>query len=66
MMQRTPHLFATQRAAVAALAAYVAAWSNYLNYEVVAVMGEGVAFTGYHVRAKSYTGDIVGYIAPAA
>lgn len=66
MIQRTPHLFANHREAVAALSAYVAAWSNDLNYEVVAQRGEGVAFTGYHVRAKSYTGDIVGYIAPAA
>ena len=78
MMQLTPHLFATQREAVAALnayvmawsnylnyeVAYVMAWSNYLNYEVAAVMGEDVAFTGYHVRVKSYDGDMIAYIAP--
>lgn len=65
MLQHEPHLFADHRAAVAALAAYVNAWSSYLNFEVVAQMGEGVAFTGYHVRALHRTGALVAYIAPA-
>lgn len=64
-MVKPPHTFGDIRDAVAALAAYVAEWSGYSQYEVRPVFAApDRAVIGYQVRVMDLDGFFLAYLAP--
>ena len=62
-----PHLFPDVRAAASALSAYLAEWSGYLQWSIDAVhSGRHVAYDGFTVQARDFSGKPVGYLSPAS